>query len=130
MRHLVLKKKCVDNVLGLARTLVQLFYDAAGFLTETAQHGIIQNVKKFKWGRREIEFVGFWLKEDGLLPSKETLAAIKNFPRPVDITGIRSFDWLVVLVSYTFAKSEQMNPFRSLPDEHVVCLGPRASFGL
>ena len=55
IRHLLRKKKCVDDVVGWAKTLLQLFYDTAEFLTLTGDHGIIQNVKKFTWGKRELE---------------------------------------------------------------------------
>ena len=54
MRDLKNKKKCVDDVLGWALTLLKLFYDTAKFLTTTAKFGVVQNAKKFKWGRREI----------------------------------------------------------------------------
>ena len=59
IRHLLRKKKCIDDVAGWADTLAQLFKDATEFLTVTARHGIVQNVKKFTWGRRELEYVGF-----------------------------------------------------------------------
>ena len=114
MHDLKNKKKCVDDVLGWALTLLKLFYDTAEFLTTTARFGVVQNAKKFKWGRREIEFVGFWLMKDGVRPNDETLAAILNFPRPTDITGIRSWYGLVEQVSYAFAKSALMEPFRGL----------------
>ena len=81
----------------------QLFFDTAEFLTVTGSHGIVQNAKKFKWGRRELENVGFWVMEDGVRPSDETLTAIREFPRPTDITGIRSWYGLVEQVSYAFA---------------------------
>lgn len=114
IRHLLRKRKCVDDVIGWAKTLLQLFYDTAEFLTLTGDHGIVQNVKKFVWGRREIEYVGFWLAEDGVKPSKETLSAIQEFPRPKDITGIRSWYGLVEQVSFAFSKSQLMEPFRDL----------------
>ena len=107
-------KKCVDDVLGWAKTLLQLFYDVTQFLSHTSAHGVIQNPKKFTWGRKEVEFVGFWVKQDGIKPTEETLMAIKEFPRPTDITGIRSFYGLVEQVAYAFAKSTLMDPFRHL----------------
>lgn len=90
MRHLPRKKKCVDDVIGWAATLEQLFFDTAEFLTHTSQHGVVQNARKFVWGRQEIEYVGFLITKDGVRPSDNTLSAISNFPRLTDITGIRS----------------------------------------
>ena len=66
-------KKCIDDVLGWAKTLAELFFNTLNFLFVTNSHGIIQNPAKFKWGRREIEYVGFWLTEDGVQPTQETL---------------------------------------------------------
>ena len=69
-------------------------------------NGVIQNLDKFVWGVRELEFVGFWLSEDGVRPTPETLAAIKYLPRPTDITGIRSWFGLVEQVAYSFSKTK------------------------
>ena len=47
-------------------------------------------------------------------PTKETLEAIAEFPRPTDITGIRSWFGLVEQVAFSFSKTELMEPFRQL----------------
>ena len=52
----------MEDVLGWVSTLRQFFFDRASVLTVTGNYGIIQNVKKFKWGRQEIEFVVFWVR--------------------------------------------------------------------
>ena len=83
-------------------------------LTHTAQHGVVQNARKFVWGKRDIEYVGFLVTSDGVHPSDETHAAITNFPRPTDITGVRSWFSLVEQVSFAFAKTELMSPFKPL----------------
>ena len=114
MRHLPRKKKCVDDVLGWASTLQQLFFDTAEFLTHTSQHGVVQNGKKFTSGHREIEYVGFLPTQDGVRPSDDTLSAITNFPRPTDITGVRSWFGLVEQVAFAFSKSDIMSPFKPL----------------
>ena len=61
-----------------------------------------------------MEFVGFWLEEDSLKPSPDTLKAITEFPRPTNITDIRSFFGLVEQVSFAFSKTAVMAPFREL----------------
>ena len=61
-----------------------------------------------------MEYVGFFIMEDGVRPSNETLSAIKNFPRPTDIMGIRSWFDLVEQVAFSFSKSKLMEPFRPL----------------
>ena len=42
------------------------------------------------------------------------LSSIRNFPRPVDISGIRAWFGLVVQVAYAFSKTDVMLPFRDL----------------
>ena len=114
IRSILRVKKCVNDVLGWAETLEQLFFDTAFFLFHTNSFGIIQNLAKFTWGRRELEFLGFWMKEDGIKPTQDTIDAIDKFPRPSDITGVRSFYGLEEQVAFTFAKTELMQPFRKL----------------
>ena len=101
-------KKLVDDVLGWAATLRQLFFDTAFFLFHTNSFGVIQNPDKFVWGRRELEFLGFWIKTDGIQPTQDTLKAISEFPRPTDITGVRSFYGLVEQVAFAFSKTQLM----------------------
>ena len=67
-----------------------------------------------------MEFVGFWVGEDGVRPTEETLQAIKDFPRQVDITGIRSWFGLVEQVAFSFSKTSLMEPFRELLQPKMV----------
>ena len=90
------------------------------FLYYTNLHGVIQNPLKFKWGQQEIEYLGFWIKKDRVQPTQETLRAIQEFPRPKDITGIRSWFGLIEQVSFAFSKKELMEPFRSLLSKNAV----------
>ena len=108
------KKKCVDDVCGWASTLRQLFVDTGEFLSTTGRYGVVQNPDKFVWGREELEFVGFWVKKDGVQPTDETLRAISEFPRPTDITGVRSWFGLIEQVAWSFSKTTLMEPFRKL----------------
>ena len=79
-----------NDVLGWASTLWELFFNTLTFLFHTNSHGIIQNPEKFNWAKREIEYLVFWIKEDGVQPTQATLQSIADFPRPTDITDIRS----------------------------------------
>ena len=120
IRELKRKRKCVDDVVGWATDLCQLFWDAVEFLTLTGQHEIVQNPKKFVFGREEIEFVGFWIAKDGIRPTEEMRSAIANFPRPVDVTGVRSWYGLVEQVAWGFSKTKLMEPFRELLRKKTV----------
>lgn len=107
---------------GRASTLLKLFHDTTKFLTHTSSHGIVQNREKFVWGCQELEYLGFWLMKDGFRPSDSTLKSITHFPRPTDITGIRSWFGLVEQVSFAFSKSQIMEPFRPLLKKNSVFL--------
>lgn len=114
IRHIQRIKKCVDDVLGWATSLLQLFHDTAYTLL---LHGILRShpkPPKNRLGQREIEFVGFWLKKDGVKPTDETLSAISHFPRPIDLTGIGSWFGLVEQVAFLFSKTTLMEPFQKL----------------
>ena len=47
-------------------------------------------------------------------PGTEMLEAVREFPRPRDISGVRSFFGLVEQVSFAFSKTEVMALFRHL----------------
>ena len=114
IRELLRKRKCVDDVVGWADTLGQLFWDAVKFLSLTGSHGIVQNPKKFVFGREELEFVGFWIQKDGIRPTEDMKREITEYPRPTDVTGVRSWYGLVEQVAWGFAKTELMEPFCAL----------------
>ena len=120
IRALKKLKKCVNDVLGWADTLYELFFNTCSFLYHTNAHEVTQNPAKFAWGRRQIEYLGFWLTEDGVQPSEETLRAIKDFPCPSDITGIRSWFGLIEQVAFAFSKNALMEPFRNLLSKNAV----------
>ena len=90
------------------------FYHIVHFLTLTSQHGIVQNPTKFEFGRTNIDFVGFSLGPNGVTPSAEILDAIMKFPKPTNLTGVRSLFGLIEQVSWGFSKAEVMAPFRQL----------------
>ena len=108
------KQKIVDDCCSYDWKVDKHFFHICDFLTITARNGIIQNPAKFVFCRREVEFCGFRIRNDGVMPSEHTIEAIKNFPRPKNLTDIRSLFGLVEQVSFCFAKSKYMEPFRDL----------------
>ena len=65
-------------------------------------------------GEEEVEFAGFTVTMDSVKPSEKYLKAIKEFPTPKNITGIRSWFGVVQQVAYAFCMTETMKPFREL----------------
>ena len=72
------------------------------------------NPIKFVFAEDDAEFAGFDLTQETVRPSKKYIEAITNFPRPQNITDVRSWFGVVNQVSYSFSMAPQMLPFRKL----------------
>ena len=79
-----------------------------------ASHGIVLNVNKFQFCKKDVTFAGFQLTPTGIKPADTTLKAIRDFPIPQSITDIRSWFGLIRQVAYAHSISEQLAPFREL----------------
>ena len=115
------KTKCVDDTVLWADNIHDIFFLTCKFLTRCGENGITLNPKKFQFGRDNVEFAGFEITSDNIKPCSRFLEAVKHFPTPVDITGIRSWFGLINQVSYSFSMTEELQPFREL-------LKPRKTF--
>ena len=91
-----------------------IFFRTCQYLTLCSRAGIIFNKKKFQLGSKIVDFLGFTITEDSVKPSADYIEAIKDFPGPKDITGIRSFFGLINQVAYAFAQTQVVLPFREL----------------
>ena len=112
--HVPNKTKCVDDTLLWEVNLHKSFFQAVDWLDLCGHHGITLNPEKFVFGADTEEFAGFEITPDSVRPCKKYLNAIINFPKPTNITDIRSWFGLVNQVSYAFAATERMLPFREL----------------
>ena len=107
-------KKLVDDTCLWSNTLEGIFIKTCKYLTLCSSKGIVFNMEKFQFGSKIVDFVGFTVTEDSVNPSSKYLSAIRDFPKPADITGMRSYFGLVNQVAYTFSNSDAMLPFRHL----------------
>ena len=108
------KTKCIDDTLLWSNDLEESFFRTCEYLTLCSNTGIIFNRKKFQFGREEVDFLGFKITMDSIQPNPENLQAIQDFPRPRDITGVRSWFGLIQQVAYAFSNADMMLPFRNL----------------
>ena len=106
--------KCVDDSLLWDSTVEEAFHRTCSYLTLCSSNGIIFNKKKFVFSKKEVEFLGFEITEDSVRPAATYIQAIKDFPTPKDITGIRFWFGLVNQVAYAFSLTSVMKPFREL----------------
>ena len=112
--HLSNKTKCIDDALLWSNTIEESFYQTVEWLNICANNGIILNPEKFVFAKDEVEFAGFVISNETVRPSDKYLQAIKDFPKPKNITDVRSWFGLINQVSYSFSMSQAMLPFRQL----------------
>jgi hypothetical protein len=104
-------KRCVDDSCLWENTIEEQFKATCRYLSLGTNNGIVYTWKKFFVCQRELEFVGFWLGQEGVRPTTGMLESIMNFPHPVDISGIQSYFGLVEQMSWAFMKTAVMEPF-------------------
>ena len=112
--HIPNKTKCIDDTLLWADNLTESFFQAVEWLDTCGRHGITLNPGKFVFAEDTVEFAGFEITNDSVRPCKRYLEAIRDFPKPTNLTDIRSWFGLVNQVAYAFAAADRMQPFRNL----------------
>ena len=104
----------VDDTLLYSDDLEKNFYDVCKLLGTCHKNGLIFNADKFQFGQQNVQFAGLEVTENGVKPSRKFLDGIGAFPRPESLTEARSFFGMINQVSYSFAASAVMEPFRHL----------------
>ena len=110
--HVPNKTKCIDDTLLWADDISASFKQAVNWLDLCGRHGITLNPDKFVFAADTVEFAGFEITSDSVRPCQKYLDAIRHFPTPNNITDMRSWFGLINQVSYAFAATERMLPFR------------------
>ena len=108
------KTKCVDDTLLWDDSLETHWWRVIDYLTLIGKNGIIINPKKFQFCERQVEFAGFLITNDRVKPLPKYLDAIRNFPRPTNISDIRGWFGLVNQVSHYAKLTALLAPFQPL----------------
>lgn len=108
------KTKCVDDTLLWSDSIQESFFQAVQWLDICGRNGIILNPEKFVFAAPTVDFAGFTITPDDVRPCSRYLKAIQDFPRPRNLTDVRSWFGLVNQVAYAFSMAERMQPFRRL----------------
>jgi len=106
--------KCIDDVALWGEDVEEIFWKTCRYLELCSRNGITFNPLKFQFAEDSVEFLGFEITKDSVKPSAAMLDAIRHFPVPRNISGVRSFFGLVNQVSYAFSMASVMTPFRAL----------------
>ena len=104
--------RCIDDTALWDNTTEGCFHRTCEFLTRCGKAGIIFNKRKLQFAQEEIDFLGFRITKEEVKPGKDFVQTVTDFPRPRDITGVRSWFGLVNQLAFTFAATPVMAPFR------------------
>ena len=115
-------RKIVDDVVVFDGNVENHFKHVREFVKRCDERGISLNKKKFKYGLGEAKFAGFQVSKDGYKLDEEIFTAIRNFPKPTNITDMRSFFGLANQIGGASKKvAEALKPLGDL-------LSPRNMF--
>ena len=112
-------RRCIDDNLLWDETIEDQFFRCCDFLDTCGRQGVILNPHKFQFASKTVDFLGFKLTEQGVQPMDGFIEDILSFPTPANITDVRSFFGAIAQVSYSFAISPTMLPFRHLLSSKV-----------
>ena len=70
--------------------------------------------KKFQFCEQTVTFAGLTITPSEIILSDNIMSAIKDLPTPKDLTGARSWFFLVNQVAWAHSLSYIMKPFRDL----------------
>jgi hypothetical protein len=88
-------KRCVDDSCLWEETVEEQFMATCKYLTLGTNNGIVYTWKKFVFCQRELEFLGYWLGEDGVRSTLGMLESIRKFLDQWTSLGFEaSLDWL------------------------------------
>ena len=115
--------RCVDDavVWTVGDDIESHYLKIAQYLNKCAENNVVLNPAKLQFCQDTVDFAGFQVSPTSLMPSEKMLEAIRKFPKPKDISGVRAYFGLVNQVAYAFAMTEEMQPFRHL-------LSPKVKF--
>ena len=91
--------KYIDDALLWSDSIADSFHQAVQWLDVCGRNGITLNPEKFVFSSPVVDFAGFTITMDSVLPSPKYSDAILNFPVPRNIHDIRSWFGLVNQVS-------------------------------
>ena len=115
--------KIVDDILAVAPTYRQHLQQVIEILQRCDDRGITLNSQKFQFARNEVKFCGYKITPAGYTSDNEKARAIADFPRPENITDLRSFMGLVnQLGGLTPELATTTQAFRDLlKSRHIWC---------
>ena len=107
-------RRVIDDVLLHHGDKKEAFEETAAYLTLVGKNGITMNPEKFHFAQDVVDWAGIKITRDSVEPLTEHIEAIRNYPRPTNISDMRSFFALVEQVAPFHAVKPHLAPFREL----------------
>ncbi len=118
-------EKIVDDILLYDYDWQSHIDHVKAFLKRCRDTGITLNPKKFSIGEKQVTFAGYNVGTEGISADPSKLKAIKHFPKPTNLTDLRSFLGLCEqLADFSSDVASAMLPLRPLlkaSSEFVWC---------
>ena len=112
--------KIVDDALLQAPSFLILLDKLKIALDCCRRHNLTLSRSKLQLGT-EIEFAGYLLGQGGVKPDPKRVAAISDFARPLDVTGVRSFIGLCNQLGFFIPDlTHVLSPLRELLKKNVA----------
>jgi len=113
-------RKIVDDILIWGEDIASLHARILEISNRAKALNVILSRKKFVIGD-ELPFAGYIVSSKGISPNQERVSAIKDFPTPVDTTGIKSFMGLANQLSFFIPDfAHQTRGMRALLGKNTV----------
>ena len=103
-------RRVIDNTLLYQLDLEKAFHHVAEYLKLVRRNGIILNPQKVTIGAKEVDWAGIRVTENKVVPLAEHMDAIANFPKPMNLTDMRSYWALVSQVAPFYAAQKHLVP--------------------
>ena len=87
--------RVVDDILAEADDPATCYSDARELSKLCRQHNITLGLKRFQFALSEATFAGYVVGRNGVSADPKNVAAITHFPRPTNLTQMRSFMGLI-----------------------------------
>ena len=115
--------KVVDDLLAYDVTYREHLAHVIAVVQRCDERGITLNPKKFVFARHEVNYCGYQITPDGYTSDGEKLKSIAEFPRPENITDLRSFMGLTNQLSGLSSElAHAAQPLRDLlKTRHIWC---------
>ncbi len=108
-------EKIVDDIILYDNSWAEHLAHVKEFLTRCRSAGITLNPNKFCLGERQVSFAGYLVGADGIRADPDKLKAVRHFPKPTNITDLRSFLGLCEqLAGFCSDVAAAMGPLRPL----------------